>query len=613
MQSSQVSDQKGAFVAIESPLESYGARQAQLLKYKLELAGYEVAYYSFPQNGEPSSYFAERYSSGEYDLADDSTPYASSLFFALDHFEAAKAIRQDVASGKIVIAHKYLGANMVEQGAKLRHPGERRGYFLWLDNLETRVLGAIRPDKTFILTLSSDHAANLAQELPELSTANQAVSLEDQSRLYSELCDVYPKDFVRVDGERNGKALSMETTTDLLWGLTEPLLPVKETPIAEPEAATKDGELKLRQLPDSKLPVFETSFVVTALLERQLRDIKQLRLISNSAKDFVIPTYLDKKLQKTYKASLKKILVLHKELVNKVGAEEAQLVLPLAMHYTIDIQASPEALQQLIVSLLSNTLPESWELGQQLLKASRELDIAINAADVAYHASNSRNLNKLSGKLTPQVHAGHQGEAVVLASFTPRNELDLAARIIYPSTNLSLQAIEKKAEKWSYDERQSVLQAALGERNNASQQLQTVFDDVRYTWDIVADYRTFQELQKVCPHASVQLQELTPRYGFAVSETIEKAEVADLVESCFDLSTQLHSQLQAAGYELEAAYATLQGHQQRGRLICGPNDIAALTASDRLKDTPLVKTIAEKLDEKHSTIASAIELPASMS
>ncbi len=607
MQSTPTPNQTGTFIAIESPLEAYGARQAQLLKNKLELAGYDVAYFSFPQNGEPSSYFAERFSLGQYDLADDSTPYASSLFFALDHFEAAKAIREAVADGKIVIAHKYLGANMVEQGAKLRHPGERRGYFLWLDNLETRVLGAIRPDKTFILTLSGDHATNLGQELPELSVTTQTVPLEDQSRLYGELCDIYPKDFVRVDGERNGKALSIETTTDLLLGLTEPLLPIKERPV-EPELTASEGELVLRQLPASKLPVFETAFVVTDLLEKHIRDVKSLRLMNTPAKDFIVPAYFDKKLQKTYRATVKKILATYKELVDKVGEETASCVLPLAMHQMVDIQTSPEALQQLIVHLLSNTLPESWELGQQLLKASRDLDIPINAAGVAYKASNARTLHKLSSKLIPQVHVGHQGEAVALESFSPRNELDLAARLVYPHTNLSLQEIDKKAEKWSYDDRQAILKAALGEPNNASQRLQTTLDEARYTFDILADYATFQAIQKACPNIVLQLQELTPRYGFAIPEEVEAAGAADLVENCFDLSTQLHSQLQAAGYELEAGYATLQSHQQRGRLVCSPNDLAVLNGSERLKNSPVVKAMLEKVNEKHNLVANALDV-----
>lgn len=599
-----MSKQKGAFIAIESPLESYGARQAQLLKNKLELAGYEVVYYSFPQNGEPSSYFAERYCAGNYDLADDSMPYASSLFFALDHFEASKSIRQAVDKGVIVIAHKYLGANMVEQGSRLRHPGERRGYFMWLDNLESRVLGAVRPDKTFILTLSQEHAKNLAEDDPDLTSDTQIVKLAEQSILYAELSDVYPKDFVRIDGERNGKPLSLAKTTELLWGLMEPFLPVKEKPTQKTE---ESDEIALTMLADGKLPVFETSLQVTNLLETQIRSIPNLQFsINEASKNYIIPAYLDKKLTKSYKTTNDKIMAAHKQLVAKVGDQNAGLILPVATQNRLDTQMPPTALQQLIICLLGNKLPESWELGQKLLKASRDKDIAINASDVAYTASNARSLGKLSNELLPQLHASHEGETLSLSGIIPRNEHDLIAKLIYEHTNLSLKEVEQQAGKWSYDQKQTVLQAALGQRTNGSERLNSVFDDVHYSWDILADYGTFYKLQQICPNIELYLQVLTPRYGYDIPMVIDDAALSDLVESCFDASTVLHSELKAAGYELEAAYATLHGHKQRGRIVCTPNQLAIIAGSEELKNNAVIKAMLEKLAEKNSTISSAI-------
>src|SRR6185369_3342376 len=105
----------------------------------------------FPQYEQESSYFVRQYLGGAYGGADDVGPYTSSLFYALDRFEAAPRIREAMNQGKVVLVDRFTGSNMAHQGTKILNAEQRRGFFIWLDNLEFEMLRIPRPDISFIL------------------------------------------------------------------------------------------------------------------------------------------------------------------------------------------------------------------------------------------------------------------------------------------------------------------------------------------------------------------------------------------------------------------------------------------------------------------------------
>ena len=154
-------DNTGTFIVIEGTDGSGKGTQFRLLADRLTEAGYEVATFDFPQYDKSSSYFVREYLNGKYGTADEVGPYTGSLFYALDRFEAANDIRKALSEGKIVLANRFVGSNMAHQGTKFQHAEERRGYFIWLDNLEFEMLRVPRPDISFVLRVP----AEIAQEL----------------------------------------------------------------------------------------------------------------------------------------------------------------------------------------------------------------------------------------------------------------------------------------------------------------------------------------------------------------------------------------------------------------------------------------------------------------
>lgn len=226
---------KGVFIVIEGTDGSGKGTQFNLLVEKLTKEGYDVATFDFPQYDQPSSYFVKEYLNGNYGTAEAVGPYTGSLFYALDRYQAAPAIREALEAGKVVLANRFTGSNMGHQGTKFANHEERRGYFIWLDNLEFQMLKIPRPDKSFVLRVPAETAQKLVDQKADRSYTDKKRDLHEADlshleravEVYDDLCNLFPKDFQRIDCVRSGELLSIETIQDMLWKTVEPLLPTK--------------------------------------------------------------------------------------------------------------------------------------------------------------------------------------------------------------------------------------------------------------------------------------------------------------------------------------------------------------------------------------------------
>jgi len=307
--------------------------------------------------------------------------------------------------------------------------------------------------------------------------------------------------------------------------------------------------------------------------------------------------------------------------VRAQACDAARLVLPTATTTTVGIYASGQALESLIMHLLSDDMPEARDIGQQLLEQARKVvPVLLERADkperggamIAYRANTRTQTAELAHDKLSKVHADGQPPAITLTEAYPRNELDIVADILYEHSHLPLADIKDEVSHWSYDDKLAVMQTYFGERLNRRHKPGRALEKIHYSWDIVCDFGIFCDLQRHRMVDDLVWQELTPRYGFDVPKLVEDAGLVDMFEECFAISLKLHSLLQSNGHALEAQYATLLGHKMRWKFTYNAREafhFHELRTSPQGHPTyrKLVSEMHNKVAEVHPIIAGAMK------
>jgi len=295
-------------------------------------------------------------------------------------------------------------------------------------------------------------------------------------------------------------------------------------------------------------------------------------------------------------------------------------VLPVATKSTVGIYASGQALESLIMHLLSDELPEARTVGQQMLDEARKVvPVFLERADkpdrggatIAYRANTYASMKKLAEELLPANHTA-ESEAVTLTNYFPKHELDLLPDMLYEHSDLPLEQLREEVSSWPFQQKVDTFTAYMGERLNRRHRPGRALENAHYSFDLVCDYGIFRDLQRHRMVDDMQWQALSPRYGYEVPELVEKAGLSEAFERCFDLSLQLYSLLQAKGHQLEAQYATLLGHKMRWKVTYNAREAFHL---HELRTTPqghpgyrkLVLQMHKKLTEVHPLIGESMK------
>lgn len=153
------------FIVIDG-LDGCGkATQTELLKQYLENIGKKVVKIDFPKYDSDSSAAVRMYLSGQLG-SDASTlnPYMCGTFYAVDRFiqyvtDWKKYFDED--DNTIILADRYLSANIIHQGGKLEDQNERLKYANWCYDIECNKCGLPKEDLTIILTIKPEISQKL--------------------------------------------------------------------------------------------------------------------------------------------------------------------------------------------------------------------------------------------------------------------------------------------------------------------------------------------------------------------------------------------------------------------------------------------------------------------
>lgn len=230
----------GKFIVFEGVDGSGKFTQTRLLVKHLKQKGFKTATIDFPQYGKKSAGLVEEYLNGKYGQAKEITPYQASIFYACDRYDASFKVRRWLKQGKILIADRYVGANVGHQAGKIQNKRERTKFIRWLYNLEYNIFKIPRPDFNFVLNaLPSlcyrhigriDNKEKIAKKRIYLKNKTRDIHEKDKDHLrdalgsYLELVQEFPRDFKLINCSQGEKMLAPQLIHEKIWKYVQKIL-----------------------------------------------------------------------------------------------------------------------------------------------------------------------------------------------------------------------------------------------------------------------------------------------------------------------------------------------------------------------------------------------------
>ena len=155
------------------------------------------------------------------------------------------------------------------------------------------------------------------------------------------------------------------------------------------------------------------------------------------------------------------------------------------------------------------------------------------------------------------------GADVALIDFDPDGEAKVVAAALYRDSGHPMERLLALARGMTVEERARVLRACSGERGNRRHRPGRAFEHAAYTFDVLADYGAFRDLQR---HRMLTLdwQELTTRHGIAPPpEAVEEVGALADWRRVMDDSAELHERLALRYSTTVAQYAVSMAYRIR--------------------------------------------------
>lgn len=177
-------DRKGKLIVIDGSDGVGKATQTRLLVSRLRKEGARVETLDFPQYKKNFfGRFLKECLTGKFGDFIAVDPHIASVVYAADRFESKEKIEQWLAQGKVVILDRYVSANQLHQGGKIKNTKVRKAFLSWLDTMEHGVFKLPRPDGIIYLNLPTRLSLKLIGKRNKKDLAEKNVRYLTNARL----------------------------------------------------------------------------------------------------------------------------------------------------------------------------------------------------------------------------------------------------------------------------------------------------------------------------------------------------------------------------------------------------------------------------------------------
>ena len=208
----------GKLIVIEGVDASGKQTQTELLYKYMTSLNDKVIKIEFPDYESASSAPVKMYLNGDFGKdAGSVNPYAASTFFAVDRFASYKTKwERKYRDDYIIIADRYVTANMIYQASKLADANDKQAFCEWVCDFEYKKLGLPVPDLKIFLDVKPEISFELMAKRKNKFTGEEALDIHENDKEY--LIKTYENarfiadnyGFITVDCVRNGALRSIE-------------------------------------------------------------------------------------------------------------------------------------------------------------------------------------------------------------------------------------------------------------------------------------------------------------------------------------------------------------------------------------------------------------------
>jgi thymidylate synthase ThyX len=245
-------------------------------------------------------------------------------------------------------------------------------------------------------------------------------------------------------------------------------------------------------------------------------------------------------------------------------------LLPAATLANVGLYGTAQAYEALLLRLRGHPLKEARTCGDRML---RELNKVIPAFLRRVEVPDRggawsrylRETREATESVARRVLVGVQPEPraeVMLTDFDPEGELKVVASALYSASDVPDDQLQAIVRKMSAEDREAVLRAYVGERENRRHKPGRAFERTAYRFDVLTDYGAFRDLQR---HRLLTLewQLLSPAYGYTVPDAVCEAGGREDWRRVMESSADLYGALVAAGRVTIASYAVCMAYRVR--------------------------------------------------
>ncbi len=170
---------KGKLIVIDGTDGSGKSTQIKLLIDTLQKDGFKIKTIHFPDYANFFGGFIGHCLTEQYYNFIDVHPKIVSVLYAADRWESSETIKKWLGQGYVVVLDRYVSANQIHQGGKIKSPAKRAAFLAWLDEMEHSVFKIPRPDITLYLSVPLDLASKLIKERNKKAVRAYAGSKKD--------------------------------------------------------------------------------------------------------------------------------------------------------------------------------------------------------------------------------------------------------------------------------------------------------------------------------------------------------------------------------------------------------------------------------------------------